>query len=176
MNSGDSPPTATRVKGTVKENAITPRSPHVNPVLAEGSTGDDRWRVALLWWLMYDDISSRIAAALRDWIAAAPAGARLPSTRALVSEHRASPVTVQRALRDLSSAGLVETRPGVGTFVRTVRTARPADYGWQTGALGSPEARIQGVSTAMRTARCAASRKSRAKRPSRRSPSSLQVG
>ncbi|WP_460967953.1 aminotransferase-like domain-containing protein [Pedococcus soli] len=101
---------------------------------------------------MNDDSSSRISAALRAWIADAPVGARLPSTRALVAEHRASPVTVQRALRELAGAGLLETRPGVGTFVRTVRTARPADYGWQTAALGSPEVRSHGVSTAMRTA------------------------
>ena len=101
---------------------------------------------------MDNDSSSRIADALRDWIATAPTGVRLPSTRALVAEHRASPVTVQRALRELTRAGLVETRPGVGTFTRSVRTARPADYGWQTAALGAPHARSHGVSTALRTA------------------------
>ena len=84
-------------------------------------------------------------------MATAPPGARLPSTRALVAEHHASPVTVQQALRDLTSQGLIETRPGVGTFVRAVRTARPLDYGWQTAALRSPQARIQTVATAMRT-------------------------
>src|SRR6478752_3847215 len=100
---------------------------------------------------MNDDSSSRIAEALRDWMATAPPGARLPSTRVLVAAHHASPVTVQKALRDLTSQGLVETRPGVGTFVRAVRTARPSDYGWQTAALRSPQARIQTVATAMRT-------------------------
>src|SRR3954462_2440829 len=100
---------------------------------------------------MNDDSSSRLAAELRSWIAGAPPGARLPSTRALVAQHRVSPVTVQRALRDLTSSGLVETRPGVGTFVRAVRTARPSDYGWQTAALRSPRSRIQAVSVAMRS-------------------------
>jgi DNA-binding transcriptional MocR family regulator len=98
---------------------------------------------------MNDDSGSRIAAALRDWIATAAPGARLPSTRALVARHQAGPVTVQKALRDLTAQGLIESRPGVGTFVRAVRTARPADYGWQTAALRSPQAQIQTVSTAL---------------------------
>ena len=101
---------------------------------------------------MNDDSSSRIVAALRQWIASAPPGARLPSTRDLVAHHHASPVTVQRALRELTGQGLVESRPGVGTFVRAVRTARPADYGWQTAALRAPQSRMPGVSTAMRSA------------------------
>ena len=97
------------------------------------------------------DSSSRISESLRAWIATAAPGARLPSTRALVEQHRASPVTVQQALRELTARGLIESRPGVGTFVRAVRTARPSDYGWQTAALRSPRARIHAVSTAMRT-------------------------
>jgi DNA-binding transcriptional MocR family regulator len=40
----------------------------------------------------------------------------------------------------------------VGTFVRAVRTARALDYGWQTGALGAPRARIPTLSTPMRSA------------------------
>src|SRR5689334_23833577 len=99
---------------------------------------------------MDDGSSSRIAAALRDQIAAAPPGARLPSTRALVAQHRASPVTVQKALRDLAAKGLIESRPGVGTFVRAVRTARPPDYGWQTGAMRSPHSRIPALATPLR--------------------------
>jgi DNA-binding transcriptional MocR family regulator len=100
---------------------------------------------------MGNDSSFRIAAELRNWIAAAAPGARLPSTRELVARHRASPVTVQRALRTLTGQGLIESRPGIGTFVRAVRTARPADYGWQTAALGSPQARIQSLSSALRS-------------------------
>ena len=92
-----------------------------------------------------------MASELRRWIATAPPGARLPSTRALVRQHQVSPVTVQKALRDLTGVGLIETRPGVGTFVRAVRTPRSEDYGWQTAALRAPRSRRQAVSAAMRT-------------------------
>ncbi len=100
---------------------------------------------------MNDSSSARIVADLRTWIGAAAPGARLPSTRALVARHQASPVTVQRALRTLIGEGVVESRPGAGTFVRAVRTARPADYGWQTAALGSPRAGLPPVSAALRS-------------------------
>ncbi|KNX38660.1 aminotransferase-like domain-containing protein [Luteipulveratus halotolerans] len=100
---------------------------------------------------MNDGSSSRIVSALRDWIADAAPGSQLPSTRALVSHHGASPVTVQKAIRELTALGLVESRPGVGTFVRAVRTARPADYGWQSAALGTPR-HPGAVASAMRSA------------------------
>lgn len=87
---------------------------------------------------------------MRDWITHAPPGARVPSNRALMAEYGASPVTVQKAMRTLASLGLIESRPGVGTFVRSTRTTRPADYGWQTAALGSPHARIPGLSSTQR--------------------------
>ncbi|UTX53932.1 aminotransferase-like domain-containing protein [Leucobacter aridicollis] len=99
---------------------------------------------------MNNDSSSRIVAGLLDWIANAPSGAKLPSTRSLVAEYGASPVTVQKALRTLNARGLVESRPGSGTFVRAVRTARPLDFGWQTGALRSPLARLPRASMTMR--------------------------
>lgn len=86
---------------------------------------------------MYDDSSSRIVVGLKAWIDGAAPGARLPSTRTLVAEYGASPVTVQKALRTLTEQGLVETRTGVGTFVRAARVNRPNDYGWQTAALGA---------------------------------------
>ncbi|MBF6065711.1 PLP-dependent aminotransferase family protein [Nocardia terpenica] len=101
---------------------------------------------------MSNDSSSRIVAELREWMTTAPPGAQLPSTRALVARYGASPVTVQKALRTLSAQGMVESRSGVGTFVRAVRVARPHDYGWQTAALGSPDRRIPPLPTALRTA------------------------
>ncbi|WP_344336610.1 PLP-dependent aminotransferase family protein [Brevibacterium salitolerans] len=100
---------------------------------------------------MSNGSSERIAEALRTWISTAPAGAKLPSTRALVAQHSASPVTVQQALRLLAAQGLVETRPGAGTFVLAARTARPHDYGWQTSALGTPPRRVHGGPAALRT-------------------------
>ncbi|TDL33704.1 PLP-dependent aminotransferase family protein [Arthrobacter nitrophenolicus] len=96
---------------------------------------------------MNNDSSSRIVLALRDWISGAAPGARLPSTRQLVAEYKASPVTVQKALQALTSQGLIESRPGVGTFVRAVRTARPSDFGWQTAALRSPSSVLPSSST-----------------------------
>ncbi|MGN7198674.1 PLP-dependent aminotransferase family protein [Arthrobacter sp. SAFR-044] len=99
---------------------------------------------------MNNDSSSRIVAALRHWVAGAAPGAKLPSTRSLVAEYSASPVTVQKALQALASQGLIESRPGVGTFVRAVRTARPLDYGWQTAALRSPSSPLPSLSGTMR--------------------------
>ncbi|WP_457963241.1 PLP-dependent aminotransferase family protein [Arthrobacter sp. D1-29] len=101
---------------------------------------------------MNNDSSSRIATRLREWIAGAGPGAKLPSTRSLVAEYQASPVTVQKALQTLTGQGLIESRPGVGTFVRAVRTARPSDYGWQTAALRSPQAPLPPASATMRGA------------------------
>ena len=89
--------------------------------------------------------------ALRTWLADAAPGARLPSTRALVEQHMVSPVTVQKAVRTLEAQGLVETRPGVGTFARTLRRPAPVDLGWQTGALRAPDARVPVVSGPMRS-------------------------
>lgn len=100
---------------------------------------------------MSNSSSDRIVAALREWVVSAPAGAQLPSTRALVAQFQASPVTVQKALRTLIGQGVIESRPGVGTFARAIRTARPNDYGWQTAALGSPQHLIPQVSAALRT-------------------------
>jgi DNA-binding transcriptional MocR family regulator len=70
-------------------------------------------------------------------------GDRLPSVRELMRRHRVAPATVQRAIGSLAARGLVEARPGRGTFVAE-RAAAPAapDVAWQTVALGarSPDA------------------------------------
>lgn len=68
-----------------------------------------------------------------------------------MAEFQASPVTVQKALQALASQGLVESRPGVGTFVRAARSARPSDYGWQSAALGSPTSMPPSASSTMRS-------------------------
>lgn len=99
-----------------------------------------------------DSTPQRIASELRSWVATVSPGTKLPSTRELVARHHASPVTVQRALRILAGERLIETRPGVGTFVMTARLARPADYGWQTSALRSPPSRISTISASLRNA------------------------
>lgn len=48
-------------------------------------------------------------------------GAALPSTMALASEFGVSAITIKRALRDLQTAGLIRSVPGLGTFVREQR-------------------------------------------------------
>jgi GntR family transcriptional regulator len=45
------------------------------------------------------------------------AGDRLPSVREVVTQITINPNTVHRAYRDLEHEGLVEGRPGLGTFV-----------------------------------------------------------
>ena len=52
-------------------------------------------------------------------------GARLPGEPALAAAHGVSRMTVRRALDQLATAGLVERRPGVGTFVRGGSVVRP---------------------------------------------------
>ncbi|HWV86496.1 MAG TPA: PLP-dependent aminotransferase family protein [Capillimicrobium sp.] len=87
---------------------------------------------------MPEDNASAVLAELRSAAEAGPAGARLPSVRELARRHRASPVTVQRALATLAAEGLVEPRPGRGTFVAPPRPAPAAepDLDWQALALG----------------------------------------
>jgi DNA-binding transcriptional MocR family regulator len=81
----------------------------------------------------------RVIEDLRARAHTARAGTRLPSVRELTAHHQASPVTVAAAVRALVKEGLVETRPGQGTFV-AARAAAPrpgTDLSWQTVALGA---------------------------------------
>ncbi|MFF8186925.1 PLP-dependent aminotransferase family protein [Microbacterium sp. NPDC016588] len=100
---------------------------------------------------MSQDSSDRIVTGLRSWIATVSPGTQVPSNRALMAEYGASPVTVQKAMRQLIGLGLVESRPGVGTFVRGARAVRSADYGWQTAPLGAPQSRRDVLSSTQRT-------------------------
>ncbi len=101
---------------------------------------------------MNNDSSDRIVAALQAWLITARPGQRLPSTRSLTVTHGASPLTVQKAVRRLAALGLVEPRPGVGTFVSGPHAVRPADLGWQTTALGAPQSRTATLSSTQRPA------------------------
>ncbi|HTI03016.1 MAG TPA: PLP-dependent aminotransferase family protein [Acidisoma sp.] len=97
--------------------------------------------------------SHRVTQYLRDCAIGAAPGTRLPSVRDIMRTYRVSPVTVQRAIDTLAEAGLIEARPGQGTFVREqqVASARPdADYGWQSLALGSPRAVADGLNSLLR--------------------------
>ncbi|MGC4812058.1 PLP-dependent aminotransferase family protein [Micromonospora sp. DT228] len=84
-----------------------------------------------------DNAGDRVIHDLRALATAAGPGTRLPSVRELTARHQASPVTVTEAIRRLVAQGLIETRPGRGTFVATPPTAqRVPDLSWQTVALG----------------------------------------
>jgi DNA-binding transcriptional MocR family regulator len=105
--------------------------------------------IALLLVLMNNDSTVAIERHLRRLVESRPVGERLPSTRALVAEHAASPITVQRAVQRLVGEGLIETRPGAGSFVARPRAVRQADFAWQTTALGEPRVDTSAVGTAM---------------------------
>ncbi len=60
-----------------------------------------------------------------------------------------SPLTVSRALADLSREGVLVTRPGAGTYASRPRPGRagdPAGYGWQTVALADRAVDAAGLS------------------------------
>ena len=81
--------------------------------------------------------ADRVIQDLRALVAGADPGTRLPSVRELTARHQASPVTVAEAVRRLVAQGLVEARPGKGTFVAPRPGREPApDLSWQTVALG----------------------------------------
>jgi DNA-binding LacI/PurR family transcriptional regulator len=66
-------------------------------------------------------------------------GERLPSEAELVRQFGASRITVGRAVRDLQLAGLVERRPGSGTFVRSERPSGALSFGLLIPDLGETE-------------------------------------
>lgn len=82
---------------------------------------------------------SRVIAHLRHLIAQGSPGVRLPTVRKLIDDLRASPGTIQRAMTQLSHEGLIEARPGSGTYIlsRSDETDAPRDMGWQSVTLGS---------------------------------------
>jgi DNA-binding transcriptional MocR family regulator len=84
-----------------------------------------------------DNAQARVIQDLRAAAGGRPAGERLPSVRELMARHRASPVTVQRAIAALAAEGVLEPRPGRGTFVAATPAAPvPPDLSWQAVALG----------------------------------------
>ncbi|MEV6929140.1 PLP-dependent aminotransferase family protein, partial [Dactylosporangium sp. NPDC051485] len=84
-----------------------------------------------------DNAAGRVIQDLRALAAAAGPGARLPAVRELTARHRASAITVSRAIRALAAEGLLDTQPGRGTYVaaQPAAAARP-DLSWQSIALG----------------------------------------
>ncbi|MFJ8035860.1 PLP-dependent aminotransferase family protein [Streptomyces sp. NPDC096032] len=89
---------------------------------------------------MYERSSvSELAEELRRELDRYSPGGKLPSSRALVERFRVSPVTVSRALAQLSAEGLVITRPGAGAFRARPRATETSagDTSWQEVALSA---------------------------------------
>ncbi|MEV7286572.1 PLP-dependent aminotransferase family protein [Streptomyces sp. NPDC093252] len=82
-----------------------------------------------------DELANR----LREELDRYSPGGKLPSSRALVERFRVSPVTVSRALAQLTAEGLVVTRPGAGAFRARPRAPLPrtGDTSWQEVALSA---------------------------------------
>ncbi len=65
-------------------------------------------------------------------------GTQVPSVRELTKRHKASPVTVQRAITHLVRAGLIVTKPGHGTFkTEPPKAINSSDLSWQSLTLGA---------------------------------------
>ena len=65
---------------------------------------------------IYQQLADQLAARLLDGDPAE--GEALPSVRTLASRYLINPLTVSRALQALGDEGLVETRRGLGIYVR----------------------------------------------------------
>ena len=83
-------------------------------------------------------------------MAGAAPGTRLPSVRELMVRHRAGPATVQRAIGVLVARGVVETRPGRGTFVAAARSVVTPDPSWQAVPLGARSIDADALETLIR--------------------------
>ena len=64
-------------------------------------------------------------------------GDQLPTVREVVKQIAINPNTVHRAYRDLEHQGLIEGRPGSGTFVRRSLSKVPDEQPELQRALGS---------------------------------------
>jgi GntR family transcriptional regulator len=71
---------------------------------------------------IYQQLADLLAARLLE--GDPPEGEPMPSVRALAGQFLLNPVTVNRALQALGDEGLVETRRGLGHYVRSGARAR----------------------------------------------------
>lgn len=102
--------------------------------------------------MLKDNTEDPVTAELRRAAGSGGPGTRLPSVRELTARHRVSPVTVQRVIARLAAEGLVDPRPGRGTFVAQATTGtgtgvESADLGWQEVTLGAQTVDTGGLDT-----------------------------
>ena len=90
---------------------------------------------------------------LKQWLRAEAArlgpGRRLPSTRWIIQARHVSPLTVSRALAELSREGVLVIRPGAGSFAAQPGgggQVDPADHSWQTVVLAERSIDAAGLS------------------------------
>jgi GntR family transcriptional regulator len=83
---------------------------------------------------MYRDIAERLRQQIED--GAFPSGGQLPTEQDLQAQYNASRNTIREAIKQLTTLGLVETRPGQGTFV--IPKVRP----FVTRLTGPPETAV----------------------------------
>jgi DNA-binding transcriptional MocR family regulator len=89
---------------------------------------------------------SRLVQLLRRDIARLEPGKRLPSVRTLMARHQVSPVTIRHAVATLANEGLIDARPGHGTFVAERSEAAAAmDFSWQALALGPARVPVDAI-------------------------------
>jgi DNA-binding transcriptional MocR family regulator len=85
-----------------------------------------------------DNAVRRVIEDIRSIAQSGRPGDRLPSVRDLMARHRASPVTIQAAIAQAAGEGLVEVRPGRGSYVAARQApAQMPDLSWQSVALGA---------------------------------------
>ncbi|MTD16341.1 aminotransferase class I/II-fold pyridoxal phosphate-dependent enzyme [Nakamurella sp. YIM 132087] len=103
---------------------------------------------------MVTSSAARVRADLLPLLGSLGPGGRLPASRALVAKLGVSATTVQQALAALVAEGLVETRPGAGTFVAARPDAaeheRP-DTGWQDVTLSASLVQTAGLDEMLRS-------------------------
>jgi GntR family transcriptional regulator len=76
----------------------------------------------------YHQIVQQVSHALR--LGMLREGDQLPTVKEVVASVAINPNTVAKAYRELEHAGLVQARPGVGTFVlRSLASVNPAVHG-----------------------------------------------
>ena len=151
-------------RGEGEREGEDPEAPKSRPTPRAGARSARRLRyrrrgdsvIEQCSWLD-DNTHERRLEELEAAVAAGRPGDRLPSVRELMRRHGAGPVTVQRAVHLLAARGLVDARPGRGTFVAAARS------GGRRGAprprMADAGARVRAGSTRSTSSTCCARRR-----------------